>query len=320
MLAMLPPDDGRHVFPLVTARSVASETASHVEVTSLSTDSVLDLAEQSFDDSASLWPHATGHKGQGNDTSDAMEDAWLRMEEAAMQIAGQAQMERDRFLEERKALHEERLCFDWQRSLWEESVRRERADLEHLRADMDRELAELHRQRQEAESRAAVLDEREALQEAERVKRLLKRGRCKPSVQVSDSSPTACASKAPLRGMQPAPDASDLVGVNFSGELTLDVERSLFLQFKDSTLAVMFCGSYEELLDYDDDGNVFLDHPPAVMVHLIELLKAHRDGSPRRLAWACQIPEELSEAWRAMLKAFGLETVFAEFVASRFFP
>lgn len=109
-----------------------------------------------------------------------------------------------------------------------------------------------------------------------------------------------------------APDigASDLVGLNFGGERIVTVKRSLLLQFEDSMLAAMFSGRYEQQLERDKDGNVFLDHSPAVMIPLIDFLRAHRDSVREELVQLPDIAPESLRAWRVMIRFFGLQPIF----------
>lgn len=99
---------------------------------------------------------------------------------------------------------------------------------------------------------------------------------------------------------------NDLIGLNFGGERTVTVKRSLLLQFEGSTLAAMFSGRYDHQLDHDKEGNVFLDYSPSVMVPLIDFLRLYRDA-PKDV----QLPSPPDiEAWVAMLDFFGLKDIF----------
>jgi len=109
-----------------------------------------------------------------------------------------------------------------------------------------------------------------------------------------------------MKMMKVACGRSDLVGLNFGGERTMMVKRSLLLQFEQSTLATMFSGRYEDQLDRDKDGNVFLDYSPAIMAPLIDYLRLHRDVAPGRPVQWPSVPYEYHSSWEAMLDFFGL--------------
>jgi hypothetical protein len=111
--------------------------------------------------------------------------------------------------------------------------------------------------------------------------------------------------------MRPNVGRNDLIGLNFGGEKIVKVKRSLLLQFEHSMLARMFSGRYEDSLDRDDDGNVFLDYGPSIMMPLIEFLRLHRDGlAPERCQLAAQVAPGNEDAWHSMLRVLGMEDVF----------
>eukprot|EP00933_Yihiella_yeosuensis_P040497 TRINITY_DN34824_c0_g1_i1.p1 TRINITY_DN34824_c0_g1~~TRINITY_DN34824_c0_g1_i1.p1 ORF type:complete len:353 (+),score=64.65 TRINITY_DN34824_c0_g1_i1:56-1114(+) len=100
---------------------------------------------------------------------------------------------------------------------------------------------------------------------------------------------------------------NDLIGLNLGGERVVMVKRSLLLQFENSMLARMFSGRYEDRLDRDKDGNVFLDYSPTVMLPLIEFLRLYRDSSPEDYVQQPKIEESLQPCWHRMLRFFELQ-------------
>eukprot|EP00933_Yihiella_yeosuensis_P004682 TRINITY_DN10906_c0_g1_i3.p1 TRINITY_DN10906_c0_g1~~TRINITY_DN10906_c0_g1_i3.p1 ORF type:complete len:357 (+),score=71.95 TRINITY_DN10906_c0_g1_i3:42-1112(+) len=103
---------------------------------------------------------------------------------------------------------------------------------------------------------------------------------------------------------------NDLIGLNFGGEQVVVVKRSLLLMFENSMLARMFSGRYEDQLDRDKDGNVFLDYSPKIMTPLIEHLRLCRDSSPEETVSLPELEGGLQKSWSKMLKFFGLIDMF----------
>merc|ERR1719188_2931285 len=99
---------------------------------------------------------------------------------------------------------------------------------------------------------------------------------------------------------------NDLLCLNFGGERTIQVKRSLLLQFEDSMLAAMFSGRYEEQLERDQEGNIFLDYSPGVMMPLIEFLRRRRDACESNRTPLPEVPQSERSAWNVMVDFFGL--------------
>merc|ERR1719245_1825361 len=100
---------------------------------------------------------------------------------------------------------------------------------------------------------------------------------------------------------------SDVVGLNFGGEQVVRVKRSILLQFAGSMLASMFSGRYEDQLDWDEHGNVFLDYSAGIMMPLVEFLRLRRDVGGAEQVPVPEIEGQKQEAWMAMLTFFGLK-------------
>jgi len=103
---------------------------------------------------------------------------------------------------------------------------------------------------------------------------------------------------------------NNLIGLNFRGEKTLMVKRSLLCQFEGSMLATMFSGRYEDNLDYDKDGNVFIDYPASVMVPLIDRLTLCRDVPPATQLPDIAVPPGYESILDCAEEFFGLEQAF----------
>ena len=71
----------------------------------------------------------------------------------------------------------------------------------------------------------------------------------------------------------------DIITINMGGEKTdVQVKRSLLTQFDKTMLGVMFSGRWDKQISRDSKGAVFFDHPPDVMMPIIEWLRACRDS------------------------------------------
>lgn len=107
--------------------------------------------------------------------------------------------------------------------------------------------------------------------------------------------------------------SADLISLNFGGETTVKVKRSLLLQFQGSRLAEMFCGNRDEQIDRDGDGNVFIDYSASIMMPLVELLRTYREtgeggqgASPKLPDFLRTCSAEKKQQWNAMVSSFGL--------------
>jgi len=112
---------------------------------------------------------------------------------------------------------------------------------------------------------------------------------------------------------KPGARPNDLIGLNFGGEKTIMVKRSLLCQIEGSNLATMFSGHQDDQLEYDKDGNVVFGYPPSVMVPLMDWLTVYRDLPPEAQLPDIFIPAEYKSTWDksvwdGAVKCFGLES------------
>jgi len=105
---------------------------------------------------------------------------------------------------------------------------------------------------------------------------------------------------------------NNLVGLNFRGEKTVVMKRSVLCQVEGSMLAAMFSGRYENNFDHDKDGNVYIGYPPSVMIPLMDWLTAFQDAPPDARAPNINLPDGLQDLWDGAVKFFGLESLFAK--------
>jgi len=76
---------------------------------------------------------------------------------------------------------------------------------------------------------------------------------------------------------------SDVLNLNVGGE-KISVKRSTLTQIKDSLLESMFSGRWEDSLERDQDGNIFLEFNPYCFKKLVDYLRAKRIETPDRPA------------------------------------
>jgi len=103
----------------------------------------------------------------------------------------------------------------------------------------------------------------------------------------------------------------NFVGLNFRGEKTVVMKRSVLCQVERSMLAAMFSGRYESNLDYDNDGNVYVGYPPSVMMPLMDWLTVYQGALPEAQLPTVDIPKGFENMWDGVVKFFGLQTVLS---------
>jgi len=101
----------------------------------------------------------------------------------------------------------------------------------------------------------------------------------------------------------------DLIGLNFRGEKQLMMKRSVLCQVEGSMLAAMFSGRYDDNLEHDKHGNVYISYPPAVMMPLMDCLTTCQDVPGGTQSPVIQIPKEYEKMWDGAVKYFGLESI-----------
>jgi len=112
---------------------------------------------------------------------------------------------------------------------------------------------------------------------------------------------------------------NNLVGLNFRGEKTVVMKRSVLCQIESSMMAAMFSGRYEKNLDHDKDGNVYIGYPPSVMLPLMDWLTAFQDAPPDGKVPEMNVPPGHQDVWDGAVKFFGLESLFSPPCVARMF-
>jgi len=125
--------------------------------------------------------------------------------------------------------------------------------------------------------------------------------------ELKNDRSTLEAEKAAMMNLRAHCD--DLIGLNFRGEQTITVKRSLLFQIEGSTMATMFSGCYEDQLILDKAGNVFLDFPSSVMLPLIDWLTACHGLPPGTRRPTIAIAAGCEDLWCTVVKFFGLESI-----------
>jgi len=125
--------------------------------------------------------------------------------------------------------------------------------------------------------------------------------------QVEQDRRTLDVEKAAM--MKNSVGSNDLIGLNFRGEKTVIMKRSVLCKVEGSMLSAMFSGRHEDNLDRDKDGNVYVSYPPSVMMPLMDWLTVCQDLPPEIKPPAIDIPQGQKRMWDGTLKLFGLEPI-----------
>eukprot|EP00742_Colponemidia_sp_Colp-10_P008314 GILJ01008997.1.p1 GENE.GILJ01008997.1~~GILJ01008997.1.p1 ORF type:complete len:327 (-),score=37.95 GILJ01008997.1:128-1108(-) len=102
---------------------------------------------------------------------------------------------------------------------------------------------------------------------------------------------------------------NDVVSVNCGGK-TLMVKRSTLCAVEGSVLASMFSGRWEEGLEKDDKGNVFLDFNPECFLRIVNWLRLRLLEGPELVSPPSDVPADLRLEFEALVQYLGLETIF----------
>ena len=98
---------------------------------------------------------------------------------------------------------------------------------------------------------------------------------------------------------------NDILHINVGGQ-KLTTKRSTPCQVEDSLLATMFSGRWEESLERDQDGVVFLDFNPQYFVLILDYLRATRIAPPgTRIPWP-KVPDDQLKYFNILLQYLGL--------------
>ena len=78
---------------------------------------------------------------------------------------------------------------------------------------------------------------------------------------------------------------SDILQLNVGGT-SMSVRRSTLTQVPDSLLAAQFSGRWDESMEKDRDGNIFIDQDPVIFLKLVNYLRLRMNNQSR------QVPEK----------------------------
>lgn len=107
--------------------------------------------------------------------------------------------------------------------------------------------------------------------------------------------------RAPSRGHSAGGGKrSDIVFFNVGGEVVA-TRRSTLLLARDSLFQTMFTGHWEDSMQRDAAGHIFLDYSPAPFRALLSYLRACRDAAPGEEVAKPVVPPEYEEEFRRMV-------------------
>ena len=76
-------------------------------------------------------------------------------------------------------------------------------------------------------------------------------------------------------------DPSDVLQLNVGGKTDIAVLRRTLTMMEGSMLARRFGGKYDDILEKDRDGNIFVDQPPELFLQMIHYLRCKACETPR---------------------------------------
>jgi len=97
---------------------------------------------------------------------------------------------------------------------------------------------------------------------------------------------------------------SDVIRLNVGGSAVVAVHRRTLTQCEDSALAARFSGRWDDSLERDPDGNVFVDQEPDDFLLLVRCLRRKMNHRPRPIP-ACHLPTP-TFSFCSMLEYYGL--------------
>ena len=98
---------------------------------------------------------------------------------------------------------------------------------------------------------------------------------------------------------------NDIINLNVGGK-KLTTRRSTLCQVKDSLLATMFSGRWEDNIERDKDGAVFFDFNPQHFILILNYLRVKKIETPENPPPLPKVPEDQSESFRSLVQYLGL--------------
>jgi len=119
------------------------------------------------------------------------------------------------------------------------------------------------------------------------------------------------------RKMSEGRSMDDLITLNIGGEKTVTVKRGTLCAIGDSMLAASFSGRWDESLQRDSDGAIFVDFEPDLFMPLLAYLRMKRIESPeifRGFPAGSVLPtvQGREVEFQAMLNFYGLDGTVSE--------
>ena len=98
---------------------------------------------------------------------------------------------------------------------------------------------------------------------------------------------------------------NDIIHLNIGGQ-KLTTKRSTLCQVENSLLATMFSGRWEESLERDQDGAVFLDFNPQYFVLILDYLREKKIAQPEKPIPLPKVSDDELERFNNLLQYLGL--------------
>lgn len=179
-----------------------------------------------------------------------------------------------------------------------EQCRRIQLEAGELEARLLREASEVAEQRRNLEERARQLEREHQLRQEELELRFQER-----AAAVEYDRTRLEEERAQLaQGTGPG----NVISLSLGGEKTVDVKRATLCQCEDSLFGAMFSGRWDAQLDRDQAGRVHLDFNAALLMPLIDHLRARR-CCPGSSLPGPRPPPGMELEFKSMLSYYGME-------------
>lgn len=125
--------------------------------------------------------------------------------------------------------------------------------------------------------------------------------------QLKRDQESSNAEKMKMARFSPGEGAANaILELNVGGEIVA-AKRGILTQAEDSLLEAMFSGRWDQSLDRDASGRIFIDYSPAVFRVLLSYLRCRRDAPPGQFVPLPVVPVEHRQEFASMLRFFELQ-------------
>lgn len=106
--------------------------------------------------------------------------------------------------------------------------------------------------------------------------------------------------------LQGSRSPSDVVDLNVGGQITCSVRRSTMLLEEHSALASIFSGRWDDSLERDKSGRIFIDFSPDIFMPLVDFLRQKTIENPDDPVEPPEVAHEKMAAFKRMLEYYNM--------------